>query len=154
MPAHIFGRPGALREPGVPGLADVRLQLGLGTRELVFVVDPDQPAVGLLVKPGLHSQREEVIAEELRIEVPWQRADLTQRSFPWRLSSVGKAPGLDGRAASTSARRKHLIKNNTRCTPVHPPSSRALHDKPVTLDTQGSTYLRQMSETRVSVGHP
>jgi len=46
IPAHFLGRPGALAEPRVVGLADVRFQLGPCPRELVFIVDPDEPTSG------------------------------------------------------------------------------------------------------------
>ena len=65
-------------------MTDERFQFRLRAGEVVLVEDPDLPALGPIINPNFHSLGKKVIAEDPGIEAPGQRADLTQRSFPWQ----------------------------------------------------------------------
>ena len=72
----------ARRGSGVVGVVLEGLECLAGLRDVVFVVDPDGPAVGRLDRARGHAHREEIVAEDLGVRRRRECADLSQRRLP------------------------------------------------------------------------
>ena len=102
----------------VVGPAQVALQLFAGSCDVVFVIDPQQRALGPLVDAGFDSEGQKVIGEDLGVDPLRQCSDLAQRSIPSNLiTAMRRAEATRPRFAAATI--QTLSQITTRGPPAH-----------------------------------
>ena len=104
---------------GVVGPAQVALQLFAGACDVVFVVDPEVPALGPLVDAGLHPESQKVVGEDLGVESPWAMFRSGATVNPLEFDHGDAASRIDPASVRRRDPRDHS-QTTTRGPPAHP----------------------------------
>ena len=71
--------------------------------EVVFIINPEQPALGPLVDAGLDPERQQVVGEDLGVDTLGQCSDLAQRSIPSNAITPTRRTGVDPAPSTLAA---------------------------------------------------
>ena len=119
---------------GVVGPGSDNLQLFAGRADVVFVIDPEEPALGPLVDAGFDPESQEVVGEDLGVDPLGQCSDLAQRSIP--------SNSITAQAASRSDPapvRRRDSRDRSQTTTRGPPA----HSTGLSIRCRESRFLRQ-----------